>query len=81
VNIVAPDPVTNKEFVQILSEVLKRPALFHMPAFIIRFIFGEMADEGLLSSTRAYPAKLTESGYKFNYHDLKKALNDIVYRI
>lgn len=81
VNIVAPDPVTNKEFVHILSEVLKRPALFHMPAFIIRSIFGEMADEGLLSSTRVYPAKLTESGYKFNYHDLKKALNDIVYRI
>ncbi len=81
VNIVAPDPVTNKEFVHILSEVLKRPALFHMPAFIVRSIFGEMADEGLLSSTRVYPAKLTESGYKFNYHDLKKALSDIVYRI
>ncbi len=81
VNIVAPEPVTNKEFVHILSEVLKRPALFHMPGFIIRSIFGEMADEGLLSSTRVYPAKLTESGYKFNYHDLKKALNDIVYRI
>jgi len=81
VNIVAPDPVTNKEFVHILSEVLKRPALFHMPGFIVRSIFGEMADEGLLSSTRVYPAKLTESGYKFNYHDLKKALNDIVYRI
>ena len=80
-NIVSPDPVTNKEFVHILSEVLKRPASFHMPAFIVRFIFGEMADEGLLSSTRVYPAKLTESGYKFNYHDLKKALNDIVYRI
>ena len=81
VNIVAPDPVTNKEFVHILSEVLKRPALFHMPAFIVRSIFGEMADEGLLSSTRVYPAKLTESGYEFNYHDLKKALSDIVYRI
>lgn len=81
VNIVAPDPVTNKEFVHILSEVLKRPALFHMPCFIVRSIFGEMADDGLLSSTRVYPAKLTESGYKFNYHDLKKALNDIVYRI
>jgi len=78
VNAVAPKPVTNAEFTKILASVLKRPAIFPMPAFAARVVFGQMADELLLSSQRVEPAKLVASGYPFLYSDLRKALEAIL---
>src|SRR6185503_15627842 len=42
VNVVSPNPVTNEEFTRILAKVLCRPALFPMPAFVVKKVFGEM---------------------------------------
>ncbi len=78
VNAVAPKPVTNAEFTKILASVLKRPAIFPMPAFAARLVFGQMADELLLSSQRVEPTKLVASGYPFQYSDLRKALEAIL---
>jgi uncharacterized protein len=78
VNAIAPTPVTNAEFTRTLASVLKRPAIFPMPAFAARLVFGEMADELLLSSQRVEPAKLIASGYPFQYPDLRKALEAIL---
>ena len=74
VNTVSPNPVTNTEFSKILAGALHRPALLPLPTFMARVMFGEMADELLLSSTRAIPTKLQEHGYKFKYPDLKDLL-------
>jgi len=74
VNAVAPNPVTNAEFTATLGKVLSRPTLFPMPAFAARLAFGEMGDELLLGSTRVYPKKLQESGYKFRFNQLEPAL-------
>ena len=78
VNIVAPNPVRNAEFTRILASVLKRPALFPMPAFAVRVIFGEMGEELFLGSQRVEPARLLASGYQFQHPDLKNALQDIL---
>ena len=78
VNAVAPNPVTNAEFTRTLASVLKRPALFPMPAFAVRLVFGQMGDELFLASQRVEPAKLTASGYRFQYPDLRKALEEIL---
>ncbi|MGH7654092.1 MAG: TIGR01777 family oxidoreductase, partial [Gemmatimonadaceae bacterium] len=43
VNAVAPNAVTNAEFTRTLARVLHRPAVFPVPAFVLRTIFGEMA--------------------------------------
>jgi hypothetical protein len=80
VNAVAPNPVTNAEFTRILASVLNRPALFPMPAFAVRLIFGEMGEELFLGSQRVEPAKLAASGYHFQHPDLKNALKEILQR-
>ncbi|MGC2183165.1 MAG: TIGR01777 family oxidoreductase [Terriglobales bacterium] len=80
VNTVAPNPVTNAEFTRILASVLKRPAIFPMPAFVVRLIFGEMGVELFLGSQRAEPAKLAAGGYQFQHPELGNALKEILQR-
>jgi len=78
VNAVAPTPVTNAEFTKTLAAVLKRPALFPMPAFAVRVVFGEMGDELFLASQRVEPAKLSASGYQFQHPELRRTLEEIL---
>ena len=73
-NFTAPNPVTNSQFTHILSAHLHRPAFFQVPAFALRLAFGQMADEALLASVRAYPAKLVAAGFQFSYPSLVYAL-------
>ncbi len=74
VNVVAPQPVRNTEFVQALAHTLHRPAIFPLPAFIVRTLFGEMGESLLLASARVQPAKLESAGYTFRYSELSAAL-------
>jgi uncharacterized protein len=76
--VVAPTPVRNAEFTKTLASVLSRPAIFPMPAFAARLVFGQMGDELLLASQRVEPAKLLASGYGFQKPDLRKALEGIL---
>ena len=79
VNLAAPNPVRNAEFTRVLASVLGRPAIFTVPAFALRIVFGEMAaDELFLSSQRVEPEKLRTSGYTFHYRDLRTALDNLV---
>ncbi len=78
VNMVAPKPVQNAEFARTLAGVLKRPAIFPMPAFVVKTIFGEMGEELLLSSQKVEPAKLISSGYPFRYRELRAALEGLL---
>jgi hypothetical protein len=75
VNMVAPRPVTNAEFTKTLAGVLRRPAIFPVPAFAAKLAFGEMAEELLLGSQRVEAAKLITSGYPFRCRELKAALS------
>jgi hypothetical protein len=78
VNSVSPHPVTNAEFTKTMASVLSRPAIFPMPAFAARLVFGQMGDELLLGSQRVEPAKLLASGYAFQKPDLRLALSEIL---
>ncbi len=78
VNTVAPSPVSNAEFTRILGQVLHRPAIFPVPAFMVRLVFGEMGQALLLSSQRVDPAVLKSSGYRFQHPDLQAALRAVL---
>lgn len=78
VNLVSPTPVTNAEFTRALSKILHRPALFPLPAFAARIMFGEMADALLLSSARVIPTRLIDAGYKFNSDNLQTTLKSLL---
>jgi uncharacterized protein (TIGR01777 family) len=80
VNAVAPEPVTNKEFTRVLARVLHRPALFPVPAAVLRLVLGEMADALVLASARVVPTKLEVSGYRFRHRTLEAALRHLLGR-
>ena len=73
-NVTAPNPITNAQFTRLLAAQLHRPSVFTVPAFAARAAFGDMADEALLASTRAYPARLVAAGYQFQHPSLVHAL-------
>ena len=60
VNAVSPFIATNADFAQALAKKLHRPRLFSIPKFLTRLIFGQMADEAILSSQIVLPQKLAE---------------------
>lgn len=74
VNVVSPNAVSNRELTKTLSQTIKRPAVFPVPAFVLRALYGEMADALLLSSSWVVPEKLTQSGFSFDYPSLTEAL-------
>ncbi|AQT59941.1 TIGR01777 family oxidoreductase [Cellvibrio sp. PSBB023] len=76
-NGVAPEPVTNRDFTALLAAQLGRPAFLPMPAFVLRLLFGEMADALLLSSQRVLPVRAEGEGFSFEYPRLQGALNKI----
>jgi uncharacterized protein (TIGR01777 family) len=78
VNLVSPIPVTNREYTKALGQVLSRPTIMAMPAFVARLAFGEMADELLLSSTRVMPVTLTKMGFSFNHESIENALSSLL---
>lgn len=78
VNTTAPQPVTNHEFTKTLGEVLERPTICPVPAFGARLVFGEMADELLLSSCRALPSKLEQHQFQFQFPTLESALRHVL---
>ncbi|MBN1514227.1 MAG: TIGR01777 family oxidoreductase [Phycisphaerae bacterium] len=75
VNVTAPNAVTNADFARVLARRLGRPSLMPTPAFAVRAVFGEAADELLLASTRVQPARLLEDGFAFQHPTLEKALD------
>jgi uncharacterized protein (TIGR01777 family) len=78
VNMVAPKPVTNAAFAATLANVLSRPAIFPMPAFAAKLVFGEMGEELLLGSQKVEPARLISSGYPFRYRELRVSLEGLL---
>jgi len=74
VNVTAPNPVTNAEFTRALAAQLRKPAFLTIPAFALNLMFGQMADDALLASTRVQPAKLLASGFQFALPEIDGAL-------
>ena len=77
-NLVAPAPVTNREFTKTLGRVLCRPTISPLPAFAARVMFGEMADALLLSSSRIASKRLKETGYNLIDNTLEHALTRLL---
>jgi len=77
VNATAPYPVTNDEFTRKLATALHRPAIFPVPAFALKLVFGEMSGV-LVDSQRVLPAAAQAAGFHFQYPGLSEALASIL---
>lgn len=77
VNVVAPNPLSNREFTHALASSLHRPAIFPVPGFALKIVLGEFANV-LLGSQRAVPEVLQQAGYTYVFPELKAALHDLL---
>ena len=80
-NVTTPEPILSKDFYNLLGKAMRRPAVFPMPAFALKLILGEMADELLLPSLKVVPRKLLDAGYEFKFPDAAAAFRDILMEI
>ncbi|MGY1712633.1 TIGR01777 family oxidoreductase [Geodermatophilus sp. SYSU D00758] len=74
VNLTAPDPVTNAEFVQHLARVVHRPAVLPVPGPVLSLALGDFARSSVLGGRRAVPAVLEQAGFTWTHRDLDAAL-------
>ncbi len=77
INLVAPGCVTQKQLAKALGRIFYRPSFIKTPAFVFKFMFGQMAEELLLSGQNVYPKRLLELGFKFQSPDIESALKKI----
>jgi uncharacterized protein (TIGR01777 family) len=76
-NGVAPHPVRNSEFTETLARALHRPAIFPVPTFALKLLFGEMS-EILFASQRVLPAAPEAAGFQFKFAELSAALANVL---
>lgn len=72
-NLTAPEPLTNREITAAMARVLRRPALFPVPAAALQVALGEMAGD-VLGSQRVVPKRLLESGFTFAFPGIEDAI-------
>jgi uncharacterized protein (TIGR01777 family) len=81
VNLTAPNPVTNREFTDVLGDVLHRPTLLPVPAFGPKLVVGaDLAQSLLFDSARVVPEALAASGFTFAHPELDGALRSVLDR-
>ena len=73
-NAVAPEPATNRDFTRELGRALHRPAFIPVPAFVLKLMFGEMAEGTVLPSQRVLSARAAAAGFTFDHPALAEAL-------
>ncbi|MEU9704888.1 TIGR01777 family oxidoreductase [Streptomyces sp. NPDC047981] len=73
VNLTAPEPVTNREVTAAMGRVLRRPAVFAVPAPALRLALGEFAVD-VLGSQRVLPSRLLESGFAFAFPTIDESI-------
>ena len=78
VNLAAPGAVTNAEFTRAIANAVRRPAPFRVPAFMLRMIGEDFANEMVLGGARVVPKRLLNTGFVFEHPDLAAALPALV---
>jgi NAD dependent epimerase/dehydratase family enzyme len=79
INLVAPTPITNREFTHVLASELSRRAFLAVPTIALRGALGrEMANELLLASQRVTPQQLLASEFVFEHPDAQSALRETI---
>ncbi len=73
-NLSSINPVTSNKFNNVLGRILGKPVFLRVPAFFLKLILGQMAEEVLLGGQFVLPEKLISSGFNFEYIEVEDAL-------
>lgn len=77
-DVVAPRPVRSKRLAAAIGRALGRPAVLPAPPPLLAAVFGDMARETLLMSTRVAPTHLKAAGFQFAHPRIDHALGDLL---
>lgn len=77
-NACGPEAATNASMTLALGRAVHRPAFLPAPGAALRLVFGEMADELLLSGQQALPARALDEGFVFEHSTLASAMQAAV---
>ena len=77
VNAVMPEPVTNAGFTEAVAASVCRPAIFPVPAFVLKAALGELSHV-LLDSSRVSPGVAVRLGYPYRFSALEDALQSLL---
>lgn len=78
-NLVAEQPVSNKEFSAVLAKSLHRPGFLPLPGFMVKLLFGEMGEALLLGSARVTSQKLSRLGIRLRHPTLRSAFDALLH--
>ena len=78
VNFVAPEAVSNATFTEEVARAVERPSVLKVPAFALRVMPGNMADNLLLGGANIVPRKLEDAGFTFEHPRLREALSSML---
>lgn len=80
INITAPNPLSNEEFMKKLRKEMKVPFGLNAPVWQLEIasIFLKTETELLLKSRNVYPGKLIENGFEFSYLTVEAAFQNLV---
>ena len=76
VNGVAPEIITNSEFVKAFASSLNRPAFFPIPEFAWNLIFGEERATIVTKGPKVVPKKALDTGFQFRFGTISKACQE-----
>lgn len=77
-NAVSPGIVNNREFTQAFAKRLRRPLVWSIPEWLVRFVVGDERSSILLRGQLVRPKRTLASGYAFRYPEIGQALDDLV---
>jgi uncharacterized protein len=78
-NAVAPNPVTNTDFLKTLARTLNRPYILpNTPKFMMKLAFGELSSV-ITGGNKVSSEKIEKTGFTFQFDTLDKALNNLLH--
>ncbi|WMJ72353.1 TIGR01777 family oxidoreductase [Cytophagaceae bacterium ABcell3] len=78
-NACAPEVTTNKELTKQTAKLLGKPMFMpNVPAFALKLAFGAERAELILGGKKASPDKISKTGFKFKFPQLKEALGNLL---
>ncbi len=77
-NAVAPGIVTNREFTQAFARQLRRPVVWSIPEWLVRWLVGDERSSILLRGQFVRPRRTLASGYVFRFPTIDAAMADLI---
>jgi NAD dependent epimerase/dehydratase family enzyme len=70
--------VPSKEFARAIGRAVHRPSWAPVPGFVLRLLFGEMAQNILILGQRVVPKRTMELGFRFEDDQIEAALKRVL---